>query len=104
MSSFENVTIGAHSFGHQNLSKSRLSVPQLVEFIEQDTAKTCEWFRETLGGVPTKFCYPYNNSMYGMYTEILQKHGFTEFYGAERMDAAWLTDPPDWIIPLVWNT
>ena len=104
MSSFDNVTIGAHSFAHRDLNKTGLSVPQLVEFIEHDTAKTCEWFRETLGFVPTTFCYPYNNSMYGMYTKILQKHGFTEFYGAERMDAAWLTDPPDWIIPLVWNT
>ena len=104
MSSFENVTIGAHSFNHRNLSKTGWSVSQLVEFLEQDTAKTCTWFQEKLGFVPTTFCYPYNNSIYGMYTKILQKHGFTEFYGSERMDVEWLTDQPDWIIPLVWDT
>ena len=102
MNSFDDVTIGAHSFAHQHLSKTGLTLDQLVEFVEKDTAKTCTWFQEKLGFTPTTFCYPYNNSMYGIYTKILQKYGFTEFYGSERMDAAWLTDPPDWIIPLVW--
>jgi peptidoglycan/xylan/chitin deacetylase (PgdA/CDA1 family) len=104
MSSFDNVTIGAHSFYHQDLSKTGLSVSNLVKFIEKDTEKTCTWFQDTLGFIPKKFCYPYNNSMYGIYTEILQKNGFTEFYGTERMDVSWLNDPPNWIIPLTWDT
>jgi len=106
MDSFEDVTIGAHSFAHRDLSKAGLTLSQLVEFVEEDTAKTCTWFQEKLGFVPTTFCYPYNNSIYGMYTKILQKYGFTEFYGIERMDVYWLTNPnlPKGTIPLVWNT
>lgn len=104
MNSFEDVTIGAHSFNHRDLSKTQLTLEQIIEFLDQDTAKTCTWFQETLGFTPTTFCYPYNNSMYGIYTQILQKHGFTEFYGSERIDISWLTNSPDWIIPLTWHT
>ena len=94
MSSFDDVTIGAHGFSHQRLD--HLTVEETIKFIDEDTAKTCQWFRTTLGFVPTKFCYPYNNAAYGIYTKILQKYGFTEFYGMERIDSGWLSDP-EWV-------
>jgi peptidoglycan/xylan/chitin deacetylase (PgdA/CDA1 family) len=93
MSSFDDVTIGAHSFAHQDLHG--LSLEETIKIIDEDTAKTCEWFQKTLGHIPTTFCYPYNNSVFGIYNKILQKYGFTEFYGSERIDSKWLANP-DW--------
>ena len=34
---------------------------------------------------PNTFCFPYNDESY-IYKQILQKHGFTEFYGKDRID------------------
>ena len=92
MSSFDNVIIGAHSFTHQDLNL--LTVEDAIKFINEDTAKTCEWFQTTLGFVPTTFCYTFNNPAYGIYTKILQKYGFTEFYGGERIDVNYLSTWP----------
>ena len=93
MNSFDNVMIGAHSFAHRDLTQ--LTIEETIKIIDEDTARTCEWFQKTLGFVPTTFCYPYNNSVYGIYTKILQKYGFTEFYGGERIDADRLSTWPN---------
>lgn len=102
MNSFDDVTIGAHSFAHRDFANAKLTLPQLVDFLDEDTAKTRTWFEENLGFVPTTFCYPYNNSIHGMYTKILQRYRFTEFYGSERIDVSWLSNPPIWVNPLAW--
>jgi hypothetical protein len=78
MNSFEDVTIGAHSFYHRDLSKTELTLEQIIEFVDQDTEKTCAWFEENLGFTPTAFCYPYNNSVYGMYTKEPQRPAFNK--------------------------
>jgi len=93
LDSFDDVTIGAHSFAHQRLAG--LPFEKIIEIIDEDTAKTCEWFQKTLGFVPTTFAYPYNDCVHGIYTKILQKYGFTEFYGRERIDCAWLSTNPE---------
>ena len=92
MNSFDDVTIGAHSFSHQDLNP--LNVEEKIKLIDEDTAKTCKWFQEKLGFIPKTFCYPYNNAAYGIYAKILQQYGFTEFYGAERIDVDQLSTWP----------
>jgi len=94
MSSFDNVMIGAHSFDHFDLNTNKLTLEEKIELMNTDTAKTIGWFQETLGFIPTIFCYPYNNAMYGIYTKILKKHGFTEFYGGERINVDRLSTWP----------
>lgn len=96
-----DVDIGAHGFQHHRISRSDLDT--MIKIIASDTEHTITWFQQTLGTVPTKFCYPYNDCIHGIYTQILQHYGFREFYGAERIDISWLKDQTwlesnnDWI-------
>ena len=78
------VTIGAHSHSHRDLNQFDKLFDKL-KHIEDDTQLMLEWFETNLGSIPTKFCYPYNNDLKGMYAILLRKYGFTEFYGAERI-------------------
>ncbi len=78
------VTIGAHSHSHLDL----YSLPKLfdrVTHIGEDSVLMLQWFQENLGIQPTKFCFPYNEDLNGMYKAVLHKHGFTEYYGQERL-------------------
>ena len=93
MDSFDNVRIGAHSYEHQNLNE--LNLEEKIKCIHNDTKQCCDWFLKNLGYVPTDFCFPNNNSAYGIYTKILKTYGFTEFYGPERIDPEWFSYP-DW--------
>ena len=91
MGSFDGVTIGAHSYEHRNLNE--LNIQERIKYITEDTEKCCTWFQQNLGYVPTKFCYPNNNSSHGIYTKILKNYGFTDFYGSERIEPENVTDP-----------
>lgn len=102
MAAHKDVTIGAHGFDHQRIiSLDGRSVParsaeEIVSFIENDTRKTVAWFEQNFGQVPTKFCFPYNDPVHGIYTQILKQYGFNEFYGPERIDIYWMRDP-EWV-------
>lgn len=79
-----NVSIGGHSHSHTRLSNFT-SLVDKVKYIEEDTKHMIEWFQQHLLFTPTKFCFPYNEALDGMYTGLLKKYGFTEFYGRERI-------------------
>ncbi len=45
-----------------------------------------KWFRNELGIVPDRFCFPYNRYC-PIYKGMLEKnYGFKHFYGSERVD------------------
>ena len=97
-----DVEIGAHGFRHHRIARSDLD--QMTDIMESEAADTVEWFQRTIGAVPTKFCYPFNDCVHGLYTQILRQHGFREFYGPERIDIFWFRDEAwikankDWIL------
>ena len=91
MINYNDVEIGAHSFEHEDLNNFTLD--QKIVHLENDTAKVCNWFSTNIGYVPKSFAYPNNHAQYGVYTAILQKYGFQNFYGSERIDPLNLTDP-----------
>lgn len=76
--------IGAHSHSHINLNTFKKLSEKIVHIVK-DTEQMIQWFKFNLGFTPTKFCYPYNNDCNGVYTSILRKFKFTEFYGQERI-------------------
>lgn len=77
------VTIGAHSHSHTRLSNFN-SLAEKAKHIKEDTETMLLWFEENLGFKPTSFCFPYNENLDGLYSGLLRKYGFTEFYGSER--------------------
>jgi peptidoglycan/xylan/chitin deacetylase (PgdA/CDA1 family) len=86
-----DVVIGAHSYAHPCLKEMPLD--QKIKEIHRDTDFMIQWFRDKLGSVPTKFCFPFNDRVYGIYETILRNHGFTEFYGDERIKPEKIVDP-----------
>ena len=80
----DQCTIGAHSHSHKRLSLFSTLVEK-VNHIEEDTETMLEWFQKNLNYTPTKFCFPYNEDMDGLYKALLKKYGFTEFHGHERI-------------------
>ena len=88
LSGQEDVTIGAHSFGHF-MSPPRLvdlSTQDKMSCLTRDTEHMIRWFESNLGYVPRAFCFPFNNDWNGLYQQILTSYGFTQFYGIERTD------------------
>jgi hypothetical protein len=79
------IEIGAHSYYHTKLEKLPDLKHQLYH-IQRDTDNMMEWFKDSLGIVPTKFCFPYNNDLDGIYKAALSKYNFTDFYGSSRVD------------------
>jgi hypothetical protein len=71
--------IGCHSHFH------KLKTADCVECIILDNRKMFHEFKEHLGFIPHKFCFPYNYQT-PLYKEILFKKGFTSFFGGERID------------------
>jgi hypothetical protein len=67
--------IGGHSHMHHRPTGNN---------IIHDTRKMVEKF-ESHNIRPTSFCYPYNDEN-SIYKEVLKRHGFSEFYGANRVD------------------
>jgi peptidoglycan/xylan/chitin deacetylase (PgdA/CDA1 family) len=78
------VTIGAHSHSHTRLSHFK-TLAEKVAYIQKDTVLMLDWFKTNLDFSPTSFCFPYNEDLDGLYRGLLKKHGFTEFYGGERI-------------------
>lgn len=79
------ITIGAHSYYHTKLER----LPDLkhqVYHIKRDTKNMLEWFKDELNITPVDFCFPYNNDLKGLYQGLMKLHGFTNFYGASRVD------------------
>ena len=77
------VTIGAHSHTHTRLNKFN-TLAEKARYIKNDTEQMLEWFETNLGQRPTSFCFPYNENLDGLYSGMLKKYGFTDFYGNER--------------------
>jgi len=86
-----NVTIAAHSYAHPDLRTVPLE--SKIQAIKRDTDLMISWFQKNLGDVPTKFCFPFNYRVHGIYERILRDLGFTEFYGDERIRPEQLPDP-----------
>jgi hypothetical protein len=82
-----NTYIGAHSYYHKRLTDEP-SLLRKIKHITIDTQMMLSWFDEHLGAIPTKFCYPYNDDLDGIYTAMIKNCGFTELYGKERVDAS----------------
>lgn len=80
----DNTFIGGHSHAHHDLTEFS-SLKQKVDHIQRDTMYMVNWFLTNLGYIPTKFCYPYNEDMDGLYGALLKKYGITELYGRERI-------------------
>jgi len=84
------VSIGAH--GHNHIRASYYSkYTERIRLLADDTKSMVQWFESNLNIRPTKFCYPYNNDLNGMYSGILKLYGFNEFYGKERIDVCTLS-------------
>lgn len=79
------IEIGAHSYYHTKLEVFPDLKYQLYH-IQRDTESMMNWFKDSLGIVPTKFCFPYNNDLNGIYKAALSKYNFTDFYGSSRVD------------------
>lgn len=77
------VRIGGHSHYHENISD--LKMFDRVKHIESDTDEMLMWFYRHMHFKPVDFCFPYNQDLHGIYRLILTKHGFTNFYGSERI-------------------
>lgn len=80
----DKVTIGAHSHNHKSLHNFSKLI-EVASHISNDTHEMLDWFTNNLGFKPTCFCFPYNDDYNGIYTSLLKKAGFTDFYGRERI-------------------
>jgi hypothetical protein len=76
------VEIGGHSHSHTRIQHPRLT--DRIAHVMKDTTTMLEWFNTNLGLKPSSFCFPYNDSVQGMYPALLKRYGFARFYGNER--------------------
>ena len=77
------IEIGAHSYYHTKL----WVLPDLkhqIYHIQRDTKLMMEWFKDELDYTPSKFCFPYNYDLDGLYKATIPQ--FTKFYGLNRVD------------------
>jgi hypothetical protein len=77
------VTIGGHGHVHKDLRKTQ-GLQNRITFMLEDTERMLNWFDTNLQFRPTAFCYPYNNDVDQLYTAVLQRAGFKQFFGRER--------------------
>lgn len=92
LSEEKNVFIGGHSHFHKNL-KVLHKLSDKISHIKRDTELMLEWFHKNLNLFPTKFCFPYNDDLNGLYKLVLKEYGINEFYGKERIDIQGLDFP-----------
>ena len=79
------VSIGAH--GHNHIRFGHFSMTtEKMQLIATDTQEMLHWFYTNLGTRPIRFCFPYNDDVDGLYSGMLKRFGFTEFFGKERID------------------
>ena len=79
----KDVIIGGHSHYHGHI-KSIEGMVNRVSYANQDTGKMLDWFSAHLQYKPDHFCFPYNEED-DLYRAVLRKHGFTTFYGKDRV-------------------
>jgi len=81
-----NVYIGGHSHSHLDL-REMPSLLEKVNHIRKDTEQMINWFATNLNSLPTRFCYPYNYDLNGIYPRMLKRYGITKYFGSERIPA-----------------
>lgn len=80
----EGFSLGVHGFDHKNLDDFE-SLVEKTDYIKKDTELAINWFEENLGFLPVDFCFPYNNDLNGIYSGLLKRAGFKNFFGKERI-------------------
>lgn len=78
------TSVGGHGHNHTHLSKIKQKTGK-IQYLLKDTDQMIQWFEQNLGSAPTKFCFPYNDDLDGMYQAVLRQRGIKEFYGRERI-------------------
>lgn len=76
--------VGGHGHAHIRLR----DIPKLTDkmrILMDDTKQMKEEFLSRFGFTPSTFCFPYNDSVDGLYPGILRRMGFTTFFGSERI-------------------
>lgn len=76
--------IGGHSHFHKKIGHFE-KLKSKADHINEDTELMMDWFKKELNFIPTKFCFPYNDNLNGLYNILLKKHKFKEFFGRERI-------------------
>lgn len=76
--------IGGHGHSHIRL-RDILTKVDIIKNIIQDTETMMDVFLSEFGISPTKFCFPYNDDVTGLYPAMIRRYGFTEMYGRERI-------------------
>ena len=84
ISKIPNCEIGAHSHIHRNIRN--MDAREKLSFLIRDTELMEKAFLKEIGNKPTSFCFPYNYTE-TIYNCILQKNGYLNFYGEERLSA-----------------
>jgi Polysaccharide deacetylase len=84
-----NTYIGGHSYYHRKFDNEGLL--RKTHHIHTDTQMMIDWFEKNLGFKPTKFCFPYNDDVNGVYAAMMKNFGIRELYGKERIDASTLS-------------
>ena len=77
--SYDQCNIGCHSHFHS------LKTADCVECIMLDNRYMLNTFNKELNYIPKDFCFPYNHET-SLYRQILEKKGFINFFGKERID------------------
>jgi len=90
ISKIPNCEIGGHSHFHKDIKI--MNPKNKMRFLNRDTKCMREAFVDELGYVPKSFCFPYNYTE-TLYNCILQKAGFIEFFGDERLSLDGLLKP-----------
>lgn len=85
-----NCEIGGHSHYHRDIET--MEHKNKRSFFNRDTRLMKKAFSEELGNQPKAFCFPYNYTEV-LYNCVLQKYGFTEFFGKGRLRAYSLLEP-----------
>lgn len=83
MMTYSGIEFGGHSHDHKNLKN--MSLLDSINHIKEDTNDMIKWFNDNLGFTPSKFCYPFNNDLKGVYTALIKSHGIIDLYGSERI-------------------
>lgn len=90
ISKIPNCEIGGHSHFHGDIEI--MEPKNKRSFLSRDTKLMGEAFLNELGYSPKSFCFPYNYTE-TLYNCILQKSGFTEFFGDNRLGIHLLLKP-----------
>lgn len=77
--------IGGHGHGHLDFRDNKDNIVNILMILKKDTENMQSFFSRELRIRPTKFCFPYNREIWG-YRRMLINHGYTDFYGSERID------------------